>query len=104
MATGCISKCIAVNDADQLVTDLCNAGLLAQYDDDFQAEARPVVGQRARIVRGPLKELELTGTITEVRSQRRLTIMVKFLQQGTSISINVADIELLQGTSPTIFV
>ncbi len=102
VATGCISKCIAVYDADQLETDLCNASLLGQYGDDLQAEVRPIVGQRARIVRGPLKELELTGPITEVKSQRRLTIMVKFLQQDTSISIDEADIELLQGTSPTI--
>jgi transcriptional antiterminator RfaH len=95
VATGCISKVIPVNDADQLITDLRQVRLLEAYGEDLQAEVRPVVGQRARIVRGPLKERELTGTITQVNSQHRLTIMVNFLQQGASITIDEADIELL---------
>lgn len=95
VATGCISKCIAVNDGDQLVTDLRQVRLLEVHGADLQAEVRTVVGQRARIVRGPLKERELTGTITRVKSQHRLTIMVNFLQQGASITVDEADIELL---------
>lgn len=95
VATGCISKVISVSDGDQLVTDLRQVRLLEEHGEDLQAEVRPVIGQRARIVRGPLKERELTGTITQVNSQHRLTIMVNFLQQGASITIDEADIELL---------
>ena len=64
VATGCISKVIDVSDAGQLVTDLCQVRLLVEHGEDLRAEVRPVVGQRARIIRGPLKERELTGTIT----------------------------------------
>ena len=62
---------------------------------DHPEPVRPAVGQRARIVRGPLRERELTGTITQVNSQHRLTIMVNFLQQGASITVDESDIELL---------
>ena len=95
VATGCVSKCIAVTDREQLITDLQQIRLLEEFGKDLQAEVRPAVGQRARIVRGPLRERELTGTITQVNSQHRLTIMVNFLQQGASITVDESDIELL---------
>jgi len=95
VATGCISKCLPVNDPDQLVRDLAKIRLLEEFGEDVQAEIRPTVGQKARIVRGPLKERELVGTITQVNSQHRLTIMVNFLQQGASITVDEADIELI---------
>lgn len=95
VATGCISKCLEVIEPEQLVNDLARIRLLEEHGTDIQAEIRPTVGQQARIVRGPLKERELVGTITQVNSQHRLTIMVNFLQQGASITVDEADIELL---------
>lgn len=95
VATGCISKCLSVTEPEILVNDLARIRLLAQHGEDIQAETRPVVGQKARIVRGPLKERELVGTISQVNSQHRLTIVVNFLQQGASITVDEADIELI---------
>lgn len=95
VATGCISKCIPVADGDQLVADLQRIHLLAEHGEDLQAEIRPIVGQRARIVRGPLKDRELVGTVTELKSQHRLVVMVNFLQQGASIQVDEADVEII---------
>ncbi|MFY9254899.1 MAG: UpxY family transcription antiterminator [Fuerstiella sp.] len=95
VATGCISKCINVTEPEILVRDLQKIRMLEEHGVDLKAEVRPVVGQRARIVRGPLKERELVGTITKVNSQHRLTIVVNFLQQGASIMVDEADLELL---------
>ena len=95
VATGCVSKCLEVTDGEQLITDLRQIRTLSDFGEDLQAEIRPTVGERARIVRGPLKDKELIGTITQVNSQHRLTIMVNFLQQGASITVDEADIELI---------
>ena len=38
---------------------------------------------------------ELVGIISQVNSQHRLTIVVNFLQQGASITVDEADIELI---------
>ncbi len=95
VATGCVSKCLTVTEPEQLVEDLSRIRLLEEHGEDIQAEIRPTVGQKARIVRGPLKERELVGSITQVNSKHRLTIMVNFLQQGASITVDEADIELI---------
>ena len=95
VATGCISKCLPVVDGEELVEDLKRIRLLEEHGEDLQAEIRPVVGQQARIVRGPLKDRELTGTVVELKSQHRLVVMVNFLQQGASIQVDEADVEIL---------
>lgn len=95
VSTGCISQCSPVIEGEELVQDLRRIRLLAEHGEDLQAEIRPVVGQRARIVRGPLKDKELTGTIVELKSQHRLVVMVNFLQQGASIQVDEADVEVL---------
>lgn len=95
VATGCVSKCIPVENPEELVADLRKIRALEEFGEDLQAELRPTVGQLARIVRGPLREKALMGTITQVNSQHRLTVMVNFLQQGASIVVDEADVELL---------
>lgn len=95
VATGCVSRCLPVTDPKQLVEDLRRIRILEEHGEDLQAELRPAPGQLAKIVGGPLKEKELVGTITQVNSQHRLTIMVNFLQQGASITVDEADVELL---------
>lgn len=95
VATGCVSKCIDVTEPEQLITDLRQIRKLEEFGEDLQSEIRPAIGQLARIVRGPLKDKELVGTITKINSQHRLTIMVNFLQQGASITVDEADLELL---------
>ncbi|MCA9086196.1 MAG: hypothetical protein KDA81_19195 [Planctomycetaceae bacterium] len=95
VSTGCVSRVMNVHDGQQLVTDLSQIRVLEELGADLQAEIRPEVGQLARIVRGPLGGKELIGTITKVHNQHRLTLMVNFLQQGASVVVDEADIELL---------
>lgn len=95
VATGCVSKCLSVAEPEQLVTDLRQVRLLQEHGDGLQAELRPVEGQRVRIVRGLLKDRDLTGVITRVHNQPRLTVMVNFLQQGASIVVDEADVEVI---------
>ena len=95
VSTGCISKCINIKEQEQFLKDLRRIHSLSEHGEDLQAELRPVVGQTARLVRGPLKDKELVGTIVKVNNRHRLTIMVDFLQQGASIVVDEADIELV---------
>lgn len=95
VSTGCVSKCIHVTEHEQLVTDLRKIKVLEDHGEDLQAEVRPTVGQQARIVRGPLKDKELVGTIVKLKNQHRLIVMVNFLQQGASITVDETDIELI---------
>lgn len=95
VATGCISKCLPVSDTEELVRDLRQIRVLEEHGADLQQELRPRVGQLARIVRGPLADRHLMGTISELNSQHRLTIIVNFLQQGASIVVDETDLELL---------
>ena len=37
----------------------------------------------------------LKGTITKALSQHRLTVLVNFMQQGASVIVDEADVELL---------
>lgn len=95
VSTGCISKCISVTEQELFLEDLRRIHMLSEHGEDLQAELRPVVGQKARLVRGPLKDKELVGTITKVNNRHRLTIMVDFLQQGASIIVDEADVEII---------
>lgn len=95
VSTGCVSKCIEVNEGERLVSDLKSIRVLEEHGEDLQAEVRPLEGQTARIVRGPLKDKELVGTIVKVQNNHRLIVMVNFLQQGASITVDEADIEVM---------
>ena len=95
VSTGCVSKCIEVTEHETLLEDLKQVRALEEFGEDLQSEIRPTIGQRARIVRGPLAGKELVGTITQVKSQHRLTILVNFLQQGASVVVDEADLELI---------
>lgn len=95
VSTGCVSKFIPVTEQEHFLEDLRRIRMLSEHGEDLQAEIRPTVGQQARLVRGPLKDKELVGTIVKLNNQHRLTIMVDFLQQGASIIVDEADIELI---------
>lgn len=95
VSTGCVSKCIEVNEPEQLEDDLRRIRVLEEHGEDLKAEVRPTAGQTARIVRGPLKDRELVGTIIKVKNNHRLIVMVNFLQQGASITVDEADVEVM---------
>jgi transcription antitermination factor NusG len=82
-----------VNEPELLVADLHRVRLLIEQGDDVRPEPRPVVGRAAVIRRGALAGLR--GVVTKVNSSHRLTVMVNFMQQGASMTIDEADVDLV---------
>jgi transcription antitermination factor NusG len=93
VATGCVANCLEVLDTRELVTDLRRIRLLNQEGADIRPEPKPLVGRQAIVRTGPMKGVQ--GTITKTHSQHRLTVLVNFMQQGASVVIDEADVELL---------
>ena len=93
VATGCVSNCLNVTDAAELVVDLQRIRLLTTAGADIRAEPRPLTGRRVVVISGPMTGVQ--GTISRTHSQHRLTVVVKFMQQGASVTVDEADIKLL---------
>lgn len=91
LRTNCISRCLPVADADQLVFDLRQIQRLIQSDAPLTPEARLTPGMQVRVRSGPLMGLE--GTVVERRGQRQLLIAVQFIQRGASIQISDFEVE-----------
>lgn len=93
VSTGCVSRCLDVREPEQLHADLRRIYQLAEFGEDVRPEPRPLVGRPAMIRSGAMAGMK--GTISKVHSQHRLTVMVNFMQQGASIVVDEADVELL---------
>ncbi len=93
VCTGCISRCLNVTEPELLVEDLQRIRLLTLNGDDVRPEPKPLVGRRALLKRGSMKGS--VGTVTKVDSSFRLTVLVRFMQQGASVLIDEADVEFL---------
>jgi transcription antitermination factor NusG len=91
IATGCVSRCLAIPDQTghwedlRVVDHLLNSGL------DITAESQLLPGQSVRVKNGPLTGQ--LGRIIERRGQTRLLVTVNFLQQGASVEIEGFDLE-----------
>ena len=94
VATGCVANCLEVTDSRELVTDLRRIRLLNHEGADIRPEPKPLIGRSAVVISGPMTGVQ--GTITEMHSQHRLTVLVNFMQQGASVTIDEADVELLE--------
>lgn len=93
VSTGCVSRCLSVTDNSQLLLDLQRIHLISETGTDVRPEHRPIVGKTAVIVSGPMTGVR--GVITREHSQHRLTVLVKFMNQGASVQIDEADVEIL---------
>jgi transcriptional antiterminator RfaH len=93
VSTGCISRCLPVKEGELLVRDLLQIRMMLQSGGDVAPEPRPVVGRKAVVRNGAMKGLK--GVVTRMNSQHRLTVMVTFMQQGASVVVDEADVELL---------
>ena len=93
VSTGCISRCLPVVDPTELLQDLARIRQLIETGNEVQPEPKPLLGRAAVVRTGAMKGLK--GTVTKVHSQHRLTVMVNFMQQGASVVVDEADIELL---------
>lgn len=93
VSTGCISRCLSVTEYEELVGDLRCIRQMIVAGSEVRPEPKPLVGRMAVVKNGAMKGLK--GTITKTLSHHRLTVLVNFMQQGASVIVDEADIELL---------
>jgi len=93
VSTGCISRCLSVTESEKLVEDLRCIRQMVIAGSEVRPEPKPLVGRMAIVKNGAMKGLK--GTITKTLSQHRLTVLVNFMQQGASVIVDEADVELL---------
>lgn len=93
VSTGCISRCLPVTEQEELIDDLRRVRQLLLTGEEVRPEPKPLVGRMAMVKNGAMKGLK--GTITKTLSQHRLTVFVNFMQQGASVIVDEADVELL---------
>jgi transcriptional antiterminator RfaH len=86
LKTNRLSRILTVADPDQLWRDLRQLSRLIASGAPLTLESRLAPGDRVRVRRGPLVDLE--GTVLSRRGQTRLVISVNFLQQGASVEID----------------
>jgi transcription antitermination factor NusG len=94
LATNCVSRCLPVNNGQQLVDDLRRIHRLIDAEAPLTPEARLVPGQRIRLCCGPLSGIE--GIVVKRHGQRRLLVAVEFLQQGASVQIEDCWVEIAE--------
>jgi transcriptional antiterminator RfaH len=82
-----------VTESEQLLEDLKRIRLVLEKGNDVQPEPKPLLGRAAIVKTGAMAGLR--GTISKVHSQHRLTVIVNFMQQGASVLVDEADVELL---------
>lgn len=93
VSTGCISRCLPVTEHEELIEDLRRIRQLVITGAEVHPEPVPLVGRTCVVRNGAMKGLK--GTITKTLNQHRLTIMVNFMQQGASVIVDEADVELI---------
>ena len=95
VSSGCVSRCLDVDDGAQLFHDLRQIRLLIQNGTPMTPESRLVPGTRVRIRSGSLAGTE--GTILKRHGVDRLLVVVHFLQRGVSIQIEDFQVEKIDG-------
>lgn len=86
LASNCVSRTLAVNNARGLVSDLRNIRRLLELGLPLESESQLTPGRTVRVRSGALAGLE--GTVLHRRGQQRLLVAVNFLQQGVSMQID----------------
>lgn len=94
VCTGHVSRCIEVDDAPQLITDLRQIRDLIAIGEPLTPEARLEIGDRVRIRSGQFAGFE--GMIIRRQNETRLVIDVKFMNQGASVLLEDCQVELLE--------
>lgn len=94
LTTNCVSRCLEVPDASELVHDLQQICQLIRSDAPLTPEAQLEPGMRIRVRSGPLMGLE--GTVVKRRGMQRLLVIVRFLQQGASVQLEDYQVERIE--------
>jgi transcriptional antiterminator RfaH len=93
LTTNCISRCLEIPDAPQLVHDLQQIYRLIALDAPLTIEARIEPGRRVRVRTGSMAGLE--GHVVQRRGKDWLVVAVEFLGQGASVLLEDFQVEPL---------
>lgn len=85
VCTGCVSRCVPVPIAQELVEDLLQIRNLISTEAPLSPESRLEPGQRVRIRSGAFAGYE--GVIVRREKEIRLQVYVRFMEQGVSVAI-----------------
>jgi transcriptional antiterminator RfaH len=91
LTTNCVSRCLIVPDAGQLVADLRQIRRLILCGAPLSPESRIQPGTPVRVRGGPLMGVE--GVVTRRQNKERLLVSVRFLQQGASLLLEDFQVE-----------
>jgi transcriptional antiterminator RfaH len=81
-----------VTQPEELIVDLQRIRIMLAEGQDVRPEPRPVVGRTAIIRRGAMAGMR--GVVTRIDNAHRLTVIVNFMQQGASMLVDEADVDL----------
>ncbi len=93
MTTNCISRVQEISDSDQLVQDLRALQTAISSGIPLTPESRIEPGQRVRVRRGPFQGYE--GQVLRREGKTRLLLSINFLEQGVSMEVDEAVLDLI---------
>lgn len=94
VSTGCVSRCIPVEDPQQLVEDLRQVRSLIETGEPLAPEARIEPGDLVRVRNGQFAGYE--GRVIRRNQETRLVIEVRFMNQGVSVALDDCQMEVIQ--------
>ncbi|QEG38638.1 transcription termination/antitermination protein NusG [Roseimaritima ulvae] len=93
VCTGCVSRCVPVDDPARLVTDLRQVHALIMTKQPLSPEARIEPGDVVRIKNGQFAGFE--GRVSRREHEVRLVIDVQFMNQGVSVALDDCQMEVV---------
>jgi transcriptional antiterminator RfaH len=93
VATGCVSRCLPVSDPTNFVAELRQLQQLIELGVPLTPEERLQPGMRVRVKNGPFAGVE--GFVLKRHSERKLLVMVNFIQRGASMELGDYELEQL---------
>jgi transcription antitermination factor NusG len=91
VSTGCVSRCLSVADSPAFLADLRQLHQLIALGVPLTPEERLQPGMRVRVKTGPFAGVE--GVVLKRHSERRLLVMVNFIQRGASMELGDYELE-----------
>lgn len=91
LESNCIVKLLPVRDPEELVFDLRQIHRLTNCGAPLVREATFVPGMCVRITSGPFQGFE--GQVLKQQSGDRLLVLIRYLQQGVSVSLEGCAVE-----------
>lgn len=94
VSTGCVSRCLTVDDPQQLIHDLRQVRNLIETGEPLAPEARIEAGDLVRVRNGQFAGYE--GRVIRRNHETRLVIEVRFMNQGVSVALEDCQVEVIQ--------